>query len=231
MFISSITYAQTTDRIDSIIVKQIPWNLLMPADVNCQEFENTMSHYEYCINDSNAICDIINELRKLERSKRRSMDVRCKICFYAKGVVSKSACIDHQNILYDGELYRLSKSLKNKIDCIKTYAISKRQRNAEFIEDKDLPFPNGRDSLNRYLQLRSDHFYAHIDKPVSLTVTCKIDSKGNTINVNIRNNDDSPENKQIKEILLNIFTNEIKWLPNKERFPYEIVSIPIRFVL
>jgi lauroyl/myristoyl acyltransferase len=73
-----------------------------------------------------------------------------------------------------------------------------------------------------------------IKKTVALTVNCQIDNHGNTIKVMIRNRDHTIPDDDVKELtarLTDIFMNDIKWIPNKERFPFEVVSIPLRFMV
>jgi hypothetical protein len=66
-----------------------------------------------------------------------------------------------------------------------------------------------------------------------LTVNCQIDNHGNTIKVIIRNRDHTIPDNDVKELvkkMTEIFMNDIKWIPNKERYPYETVTIPMKFI-
>ena len=142
--------------------------------------------------------------------------------------------MDSYQVLYDGALYFMSPSLKKKIDSLIKNSTSRKPLNKGVHAKREFPFPNGRDSLYSYLQTRSDEFIKKIEKTVALTVHCQIDSHGNTIKVTIRNRDRTTPGDDMKELvtkLTEVFMNDIKWIPNKERFPYEVVSIPIRLMV
>ena len=233
LFIAIDAYAQNTSKIDSIVIKLIPWHLMPPADITCHDFENSVSYKECCISDSIVISDIIGEFSNLKNAKSKTLDVRCKMYFYSSGNIYTSACIDSKHVLYDGELYQLSPALKEIID--RTATNSKQGKLIKMVvqKDIDIPFPCGRDSLNHYLLSQSEELYKHISKPIALVVICQIDSHGKTLDVKIKNKDNTSSNDDIKRLitkLSDIFVNEIKWIPNKERYPYETVSIPLRFL-
>jgi len=220
-------------KIDSIVVKQAPWHIMTPADVTCSNYENEISYKEYHISDSNVISDIVRELSCLKESHAKSLNVRCKIYFYSHGEAYMSACMDSYHILYDGFLYYLSPSLKNKIDCMIKNGTPRKPMNKDVYAKTDFPFPNGRDSLYSYLLSESDELIKRIEKTVALTVNCQIDNHGNTIKVIIRNRDHTIPDNDIKELvkkMTEIFMNDIKWIPNKERYPYETVTIHMKFI-
>ena len=221
-------------KIDSVIIKKAPWHIMTPADVTCMNFENDISYKEYHIFDSIEISDIVRELSCLKESRGKSLDVRCKIYFYSHGKAYMSACMDPYHVLYNGALYFLSPSLKNKIDSLIKNSTSRMPTNKGVYAKREFPFPYGRDSLYSYLQTRSDVFIKKIEKTVALTVHCQIDNHGNTIKVTIRNRDNTTPDDNVKELvtkLTEVFMNDIKWIPNKERFPYEVVTIPLKFMV
>lgn len=234
-FIASNAYTEeNTNKIDSIVIKQAPWHIETPVAVTCHNFENDVSFMEYHVTDSTIISALIRELSCLKKSNTKSLDVRCKIYFYSSGDICKSACIDPADVLYDSELYKLSPTLKNTIDSITN--ISKRGKliTTTKMDNRDIPFPNGSDSLYQCLLSQSEELYEYIDKPIVLVVICQIDSQGNTMNTKIKDKDNNPINNKTKELfdkISDIFVNKIKWIPNKERYPYETVMIPISFVL
>ena len=227
-------YSENHIKVDSVVIKKAPWHILTPTDVTCINFDDDISYKEYHISDSIVISDIVRELSCLKESQGKSLDVRCKIYFYSHGKAYMSACIGPSRVLYDGALYFMSPSLKKKIDSLIKNSTSRKPLNKGVHAKREFPFPNGRDSLYSYLQTRSDEFIKKIEKTVALTVHCQIDSHGNTIKVTIRNRDRTTPGDDMKELvtkLTEVFMNDIKWIPNKERFPYEVVSIPIRFMV
>ena len=227
-------YSENHIKIDSVVIKKAPWHILTPADVTCINFEDDISYKEYRISDSIVISDIVRELSCLKESQGNLLDVRCKIYFYSHGKAYMSACIGPSRVLYDGALYLLSPSLKNKIDSLIKNSTSRKPMNKGGYAKREIPFPNGLDSLCSYLQTKSDELIKKIEKTVALTVKCQIDNHGNTIKVTIRNRDRTTPGDDMKELvtkLTEVFMNDIKWIPNKERFPYEVVSIPIRFMV
>jgi len=231
--ITSSAYTNNISKIDSIVIKQDRWDLTYPAAVNCHDFENGNSYMEYRISDSIIISNIMKELGCLKKSSGNSLDVRCKMYFYSSGKICTSACIDAAHVLYNGELYLLSRSLKKTIDRLTTKSKRGKRISMKIPKDRDIPFPCGRDSLNRYLLSQSEDLYKFIDNPIALVVICQIDSQGKTLNVIIKNKDSASSNdgtKMLFKRLSDIFMNDIKWIPNKERFPFETVSIPLRFL-
>lgn len=227
-------YSVNHIKVDSIVVKQAPWHIMTPADVTCLSFENDISYKEYHISDSIVISDIVREFSCLKESHAKSLDVRCKIYFYSHGEAYMSACMDPYHVLYGGFLYFMSPSLKSKIDCLIKNSTPREPMNKGVYAKRDIPFPNGRDSLYSYLLSESDELIKRIEKTVALTVNCQIDNHGNTIKVIIRNRDHTIPGDDVKELvvkLTEIFMNDIKWIPDKERFPFEVVSIPLRFMV
>lgn len=217
--------------IDSIVIKQAPWHIMTPSDVTCSNFENDIYYNEYHISDSSVITDIVREINSLKPSNGKSLNVRCKLYFYSHGQVFSSACLDPHHVLYDGALYYLSPSFKNKIDNVIKNNTPKKPINKEVFAKRDIPFPNGRDSLYTYLMSVSEEFIKKIEKPIALTVNCQIDNQGNTIKVVIRNRENTTPDENVKDLfikLTKVFMNDIKWIPDKERFPYDFVSIPLR---
>ncbi|WP_155808720.1 hypothetical protein [Xylanibacter brevis] len=225
-------YSVNTFKIDSIVVKHAPWHLETPANVTCRDFENEISYEEYHISDSAVISDIVKEFYSLKESHAKTLDVRCKLYLYSQGVVLMSACMDPYHILYDGVLYNLPPSLKNKIDRMHKNSTPKISMKKDLSSERGFPFPNGRDSLFSYLSSELNGITRMIEKTVSLTVNCQIDSHGNTIKVVVRNNDhNNCDNvKKLVTKLKEIFVNDIKWIPDKERFPFEVVNIPLKFI-
>ena len=218
--------------IDSVVIRQVPWHITTSSSVTCYDFEKDFSYMEYHILDSFLISDLVRKISVLKRSNSKSLDVRCKMYFYSSGKIYKSVCIDAAHVLYNGELYLLSPSLKKTIDRITKYKRGRRVK-MNILRDLDIPFPCGRDSLNRYLLSQSEDLYKYIDKPITLVVICQINSQGETLNVKIKNKDSSPindETKRLFEKIIDIFINDVKWIPNIERFPYETVSIPVKFL-
>lgn len=226
-------YSENHIKIDSIVVKQAPWHIVTPADVTCGDFENDISYMEYHTSDSIVISNIVRELNCLKESYARTLDVRCKIYVYSHGQVIMSACMDSFHVLYESSLYYLSPSLKNQIDCIIKDNIPRKPMNKGVYGKRDIPFPNGRDSLYSYLLAGTDELIKRIEKSVTLTVNCQIDSHGNTIKVIIKNRNHiiSDDVKELVAKLTAIFMKDIKWIPDKERFPFETVSIPLRFMV
>lgn len=230
---SSIVYGEDNIKIDSIVIKQAPWHIETPAAVTCIGFENDISYKEYHISDSIIISDIVRELNCLRESKAKSLDVRCKIYFFSHGEIIWSACMDARRVLFDGALYTVSTLLKNTIDGITSKYNPKESSNKVYPIKRDIPFPNGRDSLYSYLSSELEDICKIIERPIKLGVNCLIDNHGNTVKVIIKNKDDSTsinEDNDIIARLSDVFINDIKWIPNKERFPFEAVSIPMSFI-
>lgn len=230
---SSIVYGEDNIKIDSIVIKQAPWHIETPAAVTCIGFENDISYKEYHISDSIIISDIVRELNCLRESKAKSLDVRCKIYFFSHGEIIWSACMDARRVLFDGALYTVSPLLKNTIDGITSKYNPKESSNKVYPIKRDIPFPNGRDSLYSYLSSKLEYVCKIIDRPIKLWVKCLIDNHGNTVKVIIKNKDDTTsinEDNDIIARLSDFFINDVKWIPNKERFPFEAVSIPISFL-
>lgn len=230
---SSIVYGEDNIKIDSIVIKQAPWHIETPAAVTCIGFENDISYKEYHISDSIIISDIVRELNCLRESKAKSLDVRCKIYFFSHGEIIWSACMDARRVLFDGALYTVSPLLKNTIDGITSKYNPKESSNKVYPIKRDIPFPNGRDSLYSYLSSELEYVCKIIERPIKLEVNCQIDIHGNTLKVIIKNKDDATSINEYDDLIFslsNIFMNEIKWIPNIERFPSEAVSIPISFL-
>ena len=220
-------------RIDSIVIKQAPWHIMTVVDVTCSDFEDYIPYKEYCISDSIVISDIVKEINILKASNGKTLNVRCKIYFYSHGQAFTTACFDPGHVLYDGALYSLSLSLKNKIDSVTKNNTPKKHVSKELLPKRDFPFPNGRDSLYAYLLSASGKFVTKIEKTIALTVICQIDSQGNTIKVIIKNKDKTPPTENEKDLfakLTEFFMNDIKWIPDKERFPFEVIGIPLRLM-
>lgn len=235
MIFSMVTlraYNENLINVDSIVVKYAPWHIMTPSDVTCSNFENHISYKEYHVSDNIVISDVVREIESLKESNGHSLNVRCKIYFYSQGQVIASACIDPQHVLFDGVLYLLSPSLKTMIDSVIRNNIPQKNIKNEILTPKDIPFPNGRDSLYAYLMPEVEKVGKKISKTIALTVNCFIDRQGNTLKVDIKYNSTPDDNNKIViEKLNEIFMNDIKWIPDKERFPYDVISIPLRFYI
>lgn len=229
---SSRIYGVENIKIDSIVIKIAPWHITTPSNISCSNFEHDISYKECHISNNRIISKVVKELSSLEISKGKSLDVRCKICFYSQGDILTSACIGSSNVLYEGVLYKTSPSLKKTIDKIMLKAkLTSPIRMSSFAK-RDIPYPNGRDSLYKYLSSTLKGYVDTLEKPIKLIVNCQIDSKGNTTKVTIKDIDNTKLNIGYTELvskLKEIFMDNIKWTPNKERFPFDIVTIPMSF--
>lgn len=227
----SDVYGVENNKIDSIVIKLAPWHITTPSDVTCFNFENDISYKEFHISDSIIISKIVRELRCLKKSRGKTMDVRCKIYFYSQGKTYISTCIDLYHVLYDGVLYQMSPSLKKTIDSVTRKYTAMEPVRTIIPTKKGIPFPHGRDSLYTYLFSKLEDVINTIENPIALIVNCQIDSQGNTMKViitdrhNTKLNDDSME---LISALRVIFMKDIKWIPNKERFPFDCVTIPVK---
>jgi len=219
-------------KIDSIVIKTAAWHITTPSNVSCSNFENDISYKECCISDSVIISKIVRELSRLELSNGKTLDVRCKIYFYSQGEIFTSACIDPNNVLYDGLLYKTSSSLKKTINRIEQKSKFKMPIRLSSYTKKEIPFTNGRDSLYNYLASALEDVVDTIERPVKLMVICQIDGKGNTTKVTIKEKKGIVLNSGYLELfsrLKEIFMKDIKWTPDKERYPFDVVTIPMFF--
>lgn len=226
------TYCMNIQDIDSVVILQAPWHIITPADISCSNFEYDMSYKEYHISDSTTIFDIVRELSCLKAAKVKSLDVRCKINFYSYGKVCVSACMDSRHVLYDGTLYEKSQSFIGLIDWVEKINKPKEPASRCRHSKRDIPFPNGRDSLYSYLSMKLEGVLNAITEPMIMIVDCQIDKSGNTMNVIIRNEKNmklSDNSIKIISKIRALFMKEIKWIPDKERFPFDVVTIPLSF--
>ena len=207
-------YSQHTCNVDSIVVKHVPWDLMLPATITCHDFEDGLAYEQYCITDHAIIAKMIKEIGKLKEAKFKYMDVRCKLYLFSSGKQCTSACIDSKYVLYDGGLYLLSPTLKGLLDEITSIPGKGKHMVMESSTERYIPFIGGLDSLKSYLLSQSEELYKHICRPISLVVICQIDSQGKTLNVKIKNKDNIPldgDTKALTAKLAKIFVNEINF--------------------
>lgn len=229
LIFSVVMCAYSQDLTDSIVVRKAPWFLLTDSDVSCYNFEDCLHFQEYSITDKKMIESINKVLQKLKPSRSQVLNVRCKLYFYSSDSLMYTLCIDPKSSLIEGNLYKTPSRLLRVIDKITDcYApsggVSTKTRHSHFF-----PFPNGRDSLYQFIS-QQNQFIKYVNDSISLGVLCKIDKEGNTINVVVKNL--GRENQvlfdDLKINLCELFLKEIKWIPNKERYPYESIVIPIK---
>ena len=220
-------------KIDSIVVKQVSWSMVTSTVTTCQDFEEIFPECnEYHIKDGADISCLYKEMGNLKKSNGKIIDVRCKMYVYVSNRVLKTICVDQHDVLYDGFLYQVNQQFLQLLNDMTTkYARVDKMDMIQTKTERDIPFPNGMDSLRTYLSQQSEVFFRYVDESVSLEVLCFVDAQGNTSKVRIFDNapKGSPKNlEELKTILTDIFLKDIKWLPDKERFPYESVWIPIK---
>ena len=219
--------------VDSIIVKQVSWSMVTSTITTCQDFEDIFPNCnEYHINDSADISCLYKELRSLKKSNGKIIDVRCKMQVYFSNGFLQTICVDQHDALYDGLLYKVTPRFMQLINDMTTkYARVDKMDMKQPKMERDIPFPNGMDSLRTYLSQQSEVFYRYVDEPVSLEVLCFVDAQGNTSKVRIFgevSKSSLKNQEELKTTLTNIFLKDIRWLPDKERFPYESVWIPVK---
>jgi len=86
--------------------------------------------------------------------------------------------------------------------------------------------------LYNYLASALEDVVDTIERPVKLMVICQIDGKGNTTKVTIKEKKGIVLNSGYLELfsrLKEIFMKDIKWTPDKERYPFDVVTIPMFF--
>lgn len=230
--ILGVNYAssQSFSKIDSVVIKKVSWNLMTDINISCQYFEEDTDCRVYCLKNRSIIDSICGEVEKLEPCKGNVLNVRCKLYFYSADSLQFTLCVDPARCLKFGYLYKTSSHLIEIIDCC-TDSILPLMDQTEVKNRTKIPYLGGRDSLNKFLLAQKDMILKYVSNDLSLLVLCKIDKDGNTKEVKIKNDSGLSciLSKELEDFLRQIFMNEIKWIPNIERFPYELVFIPIKF--
>ena len=226
---SCMAGASNHSVIDSVVIKKIPWHIQTPVDVSCAYFESEIKPEEYYICDSRIIDSILKKIMSLEQSKGETLNVRCKMFFYSSDSLYNTACMDEKHILYDGVLYNASPDLIRIVDNLHGVGVINDNKNHNCISNTRIfPFKNGKDSLFQYIEKQSERIIPFIKREIHIDVMCSINSKGETLDVKIKTDRDDSNNyetEQLKKVLSDIFMNEIRWIPNKERYPKERVSV------
>jgi hypothetical protein len=95
-------------------------------------------------------------------------------------------------------------------------------------------YPNGKDSLHKFLQERIREEFSRIGiwDTLDLYIMCRADNEGNTIDVKVGNlhGDSNKTPDQVVGFMTALFKNEIKWIPDKERMYHDIIFIKIRYI-
>ena len=229
LFFSVVMCAYSQDLTDSIVVRKAPWLLLTDSDVSCYNFEDCLPFQEYSITDKKKIRSINKVLKKLKPTRSQVLNVRCKLYFYNSDSLMYTLCIEPKRSLIEGNLYKTPSRLLRVIDkitdcCTPSGGVPTKTKYSHFF-----PFPNGRDSLYQFIS-QQNQFTKYVNDSISLRVLCKIDKEGNTIDVVVKNLGKKTLVlfDELKKNLCEFFLEEIKWIPNKERYPYDSIVIPIK---
>ncbi len=223
-------------NIDSILISHSDWYLMTDCDVSCMNFEVDFASKirRYKIKDRRIINNLHDMLRNLQPSRRQTMDVRCKIYFYSSDSV-RTACMDRGYMFMEGYFFKLSQEIKNYIDSI----VCKEDYEEKHTVVQERRVENimiaGKDTLRRYLKKAADSLYKIPDIPdtIELKGFCRMDIMGNTTVVNVLIKNKTKEKTVINPVInhiMELYKNEIKWQPNKERLPFDFVPINLTFV-
>jgi hypothetical protein len=93
----------------------------------------------------------------------------------------------------------------------------------------DLIFPNGKDSIYKYIASRAKAIYQYdIRDTLHAIISFYVDQCGNAVDIRfIQKKEDVWLPKNVRDTLYNIFNNELKWLPSLSRPPKMKEVLPI----
>lgn len=224
------------DIADSIVIEKASWDMMTDVSVSCISFERQLPYKRSVVKNK-------RQIRKLTRlfhclkpvDLKYGLDVRCKVYFYRLGQLLYTACLNKGYCLMNGDYYQTSIKTINLID--KLTAKSERATiNPINTEESMLEraYPNGKDSLHKFLQERIREEFSRIGiwDTLDLYIMCRADNEGNTIDVKVGNlhGDSNKTPDQVVGFMTALFKNEIKWIPDKERMYHDIIFIKIRYI-
>ena len=224
------------DIADSIVIEKASWDMMTDVSVSCISFERLLP-YKRCVVKNK------RQIRKLTRlfhclkpvDLKYGLDVRCKVYFYSLGQLLYTACLNKGYCLMNGDYYQTSIKTINLIDKL-TAKAERATINPINTEESMLEraYPNGKDSLHKFLQERIREEFSRIGiwDTLDLYIMCRADNEGNTIDVKVGNlhGDSNKTPDQVVGFMTALFKNEIKWIPDKERMYHDIIFIKIRYI-
>ncbi len=224
-----VSFARSGNTIDSVVIRQVPWNILTVAGVSCQEFERSFAYDEFCITDKKKIKKLIGRMNKLKRTTSGFMDVRCKICFYSADTLKQVCCMDYYNVWYEGEMYAVPPKLHKLLKTLEHDGTPVKTDHSSFGGISDFPYTNGKDSLWSFIHSKYLSNSYMITDTLNVIALCRINYLGETIDTEIRiKNDSSQSAILLKNELANILKRDIKWNSQAVEYPDEFILIPIK---
>ena len=224
------------DIADSIVIEKASWDMMTDVSVSCISFERQLPYKRSVVKNK-------RQIRKLTRlfhclkpvDLKYGLDVRCKVYFYRLGQLLYTACLNKGYCLMNGDYYQTSIKTINLIDKL-TAKAERATINPINTEESMLEraYPNGKDSLHKFLQERIREEFSRIGiwDTLDLYIMCRADNEGNTIDVKVGNlhGDSNKTPDQVVGFMTALFKNEIKWIPDKERMYHDIIFIKIRYI-
>lgn len=207
----SCLFGQTFTRIK---IQYVHDGIFTPISIDCEHFDYAFDTYrEIDIYNRDIIDQFIKEIKALAKSKYPTLDVRGKMYLYTDTTISRVFCFDKSHIEIGGISYDISRNLSKIMnDAMLDYKYKIINSQNQIYRD----FPGGDDSLYHYIQKQSSRLYKNtaVKDTLNLYIKGDIDEHGNMHNVAFHTRGNKKIiNQHIKDILTQIFQNELKWIP------------------
>lgn len=226
------TRCLASNDVDSLYIRYFSWeDTKQPHIITCTNFEYELPYTEFCISDQNAICQLLNSMTELQKTTDVDFCVGCKIFFLHRNKVVKTACLNSEYILINGNTYYCTKNLMNCIDSMMCHGA---------IVDLKGIYKSGKygDEYHLGSEALYSKFESYLAKTVPdtiknsedthIVVHCQSNKKGKTIRIEIRvyNKEFTSSQKIVLEQLIyNFFMRKVKWMPDETRMKSDWITI------